>query len=57
MEQALVERMSKAIKKIGGHLAVLNLPEGVLDALKNCDDYESRVKMMELIAETRCKKL
>ena len=51
MTNALIERMNKAMKRIGGPLAVLELPESVLNIVTNCEDYETRVKMLELIAD------
>lgn len=51
MTNELIERMNKAIKKIGGPLAILDLPKDVREIVTNCPDYETRVKMLELIAE------
>jgi hypothetical protein len=51
MTNELIERMNKAIKRIGGPLAVLNLPDEVREIVTNCPDYETRVKMLEMIAD------
>lgn len=51
MNNSLIERMNKAIKRIGGPLAVLNLPDEVREIITGCDDYETRVKMLEMIAD------
>lgn len=51
MEKALQARMSKAIKRIGGPLAVLALPDHVRKIVVECRDYATRVKMLELIAD------
>ena len=51
MTNELIERMNKAMKRIGGPLAVLNLPEEVKEIITNCPDYETRVKMLELVCE------
>lgn len=49
--QNLIERMNKAIKRIGGPLAVLSLPDEVREIITNCPDYETRVKMLEMTAD------
>ena len=46
-----IERMHKAMKRIGGPLAVLNLPDEVREIVTSCPDYETRVKMLEMIAD------
>lgn len=51
MNKALVERMDVAMKRIGGPLAVLELPEAVREIITSCADYETRVKMLELVAD------
>ena len=51
-EEIKAERMRKAIDRIGGALAVLELPEEAKQIVTGCEDYESRVKMLELIADT-----
>ena len=51
MDYELIERMNKAMKRIGGPLAVLNLPDEVKEIITNCPDYETRVKMLELVCE------
>ncbi len=52
MREDLTQRMNKAIDRIGGALAVLELPEEVKQIVTGCEDYESRVQMLELIADT-----
>lgn len=47
----LQERQAKALKKIGGAMELLNLPENVREIIANCNDYETKVKMLELVAE------
>ena len=51
MTKELIERMNKAINRIGGPLAVLNLPVEVKEVIADCHDYETRVKMLELVCE------
>ena len=55
MNKTLVNRMNAAIAKIGGAAALLatldTLPGEVREAVINCPDYETRVKMIELIAD------
>lgn len=51
MDNELIERMHKAIKRIGGSLAILNLPDEVKEIITKCPDYETRVKMIELVCE------
>ncbi len=51
MDNKLIERMNKAMKRIGGPLAVLNLPDEVKKLIANCKDYETRVKILELVCE------
>ena len=51
MNNELIERMNKAMKRIGGPLAVLNLPSEVKEIIINCPDYETRVKMLELVCD------
>ena len=52
MREDLMQRMSKALDRIGGALAVLELPEEVKQIVTGCEDYESRVQMLQLIADT-----
>ena len=52
MREDLTQRMRKAIDRIGGAIAVLELPEDVKQIVTRCEDYESRVQMLELIADT-----
>lgn len=47
----LIARMNAAMDRIGGPLAVLGLPDEVKEIVINCNDYETRVKMLELVAE------
>ena len=51
MTSELVERMNKAMNRIGGPLAVLDLPNEVREIITNCNDYETRVKMLEMVAD------
>ena len=51
MDKTLIARMNHAIARIGGPLSVLALPEPIKNKLTNCEDYETRVKMMEKIAD------
>ena len=51
MTNELVARMNKAMDRIGGPLAVLELPAQVREIITNCGDYETRVKMLELVAD------
>ena len=51
MNQDLVARMIAALDRIGGPIAVLRLPEKVREIIVSCEDYETRVKMMELVAD------
>ena len=46
----LEERYSNALQRIGGASELLALPEQVKTLLYNCSDFESKVKMFELIA-------
>ena len=47
----LQERQKKALDKIGGALGLLKLPENVRKIISECPDYETKVKMLELVAE------
>ncbi|MBQ3986077.1 MAG: hypothetical protein II635_03865 [Oscillospiraceae bacterium] len=47
----LQERQAKALTKIGGALGLLDLPEDVRTIIADCQDYETKVKMLELVAE------
>lgn len=51
MNAQLIERMNKAMTRIGGPLAILDLPSEVREIVTNCPDYETRVKMLEMIAD------
>lgn len=51
MTNELIERMNRAMSRIGGAIAVLNLPDEVKEIIINCPDYETRVKMLELVCE------
>lgn len=50
MNANLIERMNKAMQRIGGAVAITNLPDEVKEIVTNCPDYETRVKMLEMIA-------
>lgn len=52
MNEELQQRMTAALNRLGGALAVLELPEEVKQIVTECEDYESRVQMLELIADT-----
>ena len=45
------QRYAKAMKKIGGPAALLNLPEEVKKILRETTDPEIKTQMLELIAE------
>ena len=47
----LLNRYHIAIEKIGGTFALMALPEQVKTALMNCNDLETKVKMLELIVK------
>ena len=49
--KTLEKRYNEAIKKIGGPAKLLSLPEEVKEVLKNTKDFETKVKMLELIAK------
>lgn len=49
--KTLEQRHSEAIKKIGGALALLNLPEEVKTILMGNYDLETKVKMLEKVAD------
>lgn len=51
MDSALQVRMQKVIARIGGPLSVLALPDQIREPIVNCNDYETRVKMLELVAD------
>lgn len=47
----LEQRYEKAIKNIGGTLAILNLPEQVKEVLMTNASLEIKVKMLEMVAD------
>lgn len=49
--KTLMERHSEAIKRIGGALALLSLPEEIKVILMGNYDLETKVKMLEKIAD------
>ena len=51
MTNDLIKRMNNAMSRIGGPIAVLNLPDEIREIVTNCPDYETRVKMLEMIAD------
>ena len=51
MTQELINRMNAAIKRIGGVASILALPDQVREPIVNCPDYETRVKMLEMVAD------
>ena len=48
-------KMYKAVLKRLGHAALLGLPDEVKDVLKSTADLETKVKMLEMIAERTAK--
>lgn len=51
MTTELMKRMDVAIKRLGGASAILDLPDEVRTIVVNCKDYETRVKMLEMIVD------
>lgn len=51
MNAQLIERMNSAMEKLGGAIGIMNLPEEVKTIIVNCNDYETRVKMLEMVCE------
>lgn len=49
----LEKRWSKAIREIGGATGILSLPKQVQNVLKSTNDLETKVKMLELIADAK----
>ena len=49
----LEDRYQDAIKRIGGTLGLLSLPQQVQDILKRTTDLETKVEMLELIANNK----
>ena len=49
--KTLEQRHSEAIKRIGGALALLNLPEEIKVILMGNYDLETKVKMLEMVAD------
>lgn len=47
----LEKRYSEAIRKIGGTFGLLALPEKVREVLSGNYDLETKVKMLEMVAE------
>lgn len=45
------ERYQKALKRIGGAVALLSLPAQVQEVLKSTTDFEIKTTMLEMIAE------
>lgn len=50
----MMQRYDAVIKRLG-HAALLDLPDEVKDVLKSTADLETKVKMLELIAERTAK--
>lgn len=46
-------RYERAIKKIGGASALIELPKQIKDVLKNTKDLQTKVKMLEEIAKAK----
>lgn len=49
----LQERYSKAIREAGGATGLLSLPKQVKEVLQSTTDLETKVKMLERVAEAR----
>lgn len=47
----MTQRYEKAVKEIGGAVALLNLPDQVKEVIKNTRDLETKTKMLEMIAK------
>ena len=47
----LTPRMNAVMKRLGGPLAILELPQQIRETVAECQDYETRIKMLELIAD------
>lgn len=50
MGEDLMKRYKAVLKRLG-HAALMELPEDVKDVLKRTTDLETKVKMLEMIAE------
>lgn len=50
-KMTLEQRYNKAIKEIGGAIAILNLPEQVKEVLMTNASLEIKVKMLEMVAD------
>jgi hypothetical protein len=53
--KSLLKRYEKAIKKLGGALGIMSLPEPVQEALKIYTDLETKVKILEMVIEAKKK--
>lgn len=55
MDSHLIKRMDRAITRCGGAAGLLdilnNMPADVKQAVINCPDYATKVKMVEMIAD------
>lgn len=51
MTTELIKRMNNVMNRLGGAIGITNLPEEVKEIISNCDDYETRVKMLEMCAD------
>lgn len=51
MTNELLNRMNKAMNRLGGSIAILNLPDEVKEIITNWADYETRVKMLEMVCD------
>ena len=47
----MIQRWHKAIVRIGGTAALLDLPEQVQEVLKNTNDLTVKTRMLEAIAD------
>lgn len=52
-KQLLEQRWSLAIKKVGGSLALLNLPKQIKDVLGNTTDLKVKVEVLERYIEAK----
>jgi len=50
---ALEIRYERAMKKIGGTAALMDLPRSIKDVLKSTNDLQTKVKMLEEIAKAK----
>lgn len=51
MTNELIKRMNNVMTRLGGAIGITNLPDEVKEIITNCNDYETRVKMLEMCAD------